>query len=195
VARIAAHLIWALIVRTWDIDLSVLMQGLIDAYRVVFHTLINSLFGWLPFHLTPLTKDLLVIWLAVGTSLARTFYFLFETGGGREVPKWSSPLITRNVDTLIFKIPVIRTLLLLASVVLWPVAALLLLRKPKLCESKGGYKWALVGGPEDIPDRGPRYVIKHDLRLVFAGFLVLVALCVVGFSAVNAAGLSLLPFL
>jgi hypothetical protein len=137
----------------------------------------------------------MIIWLAIGTSLARTFYFLFETGGGRQVPKWSSPLINRQTDDFIFKTPVIRTLLLLASVVLWPIAALLLLRKPKLCESKGGYKWALVGGRGDIPEHGPRYVIKHDLRLVFAGFLALVAMCVVGFSAVNAAGVSLLPFL
>lgn len=191
---LTAASIWALIVRTWDIDLSTFMQAVVNAYQTVFHNLIETLFGWLPFKLSALTKDLMVIWFAVGTSLARTFFFLFETGSGRGVAKWSSPLFNRQTDDVIFNTPVLRTLLLLAAVVFWPLAMVLLLRKPKLCFSKGGQKYALVGGAADIPTyggSGPAYIVKHDLRLVFIRFLLLVAACVGGFSLLNATGFSL----
>jgi hypothetical protein len=191
---LTAASIWALIARTWKIDLSALMELLREAYEAVFHSLMNTLFAWLPFKLTDPAKDLLVIWLAVGASLARTFFFLFETGEGKDVPKWSSPLISRQVDNFIFKTPIVRSLLLVVAVLLWPIAMVLLLRKPKLCFSRGGQKYALVGGAADIPTyggAGPAYTVKHDLRLVFAWFLLLVALCVAGFSALNAMGFAL----
>lgn len=191
---LTAASVWALIVRAWDIDLSHLMQGLVAAYQAVFHTLISTLLGWLPFRLSPLAKDLMVIWFAVGTSLARTFFFLFETGAGKGAAKWSSPLISRGADDVVFQTPVLRSLLLFAAVIFWPVAMVFLLRKPKLCFSRGGQKYALVGSLGDIPTYGgvgPAYTVKHDLRLVFVRFLLLVALCVGGFSALNAAGFSL----
>lgn len=191
---LTAASIWALIVRSWGVDLSGLMQAFIDGYQAIFHWLISIFFGWFPYPLSPLAKDLLVIWFAVGTSLARTFYFLFETGAGRGTPKWSSPLITRGADDVVFKTPVVRSVLLLVAVLLWPIAMVLLLRKPKLCFSRGGQKYALVGGVADIPTyggAGATYVVKHDLRMVFGQFLLLVVICVVGFSVLNALGLSL----
>lgn len=193
---LSAASVYGLVVQAWNLLLSPLMQYLLDAYQAAFHPLVDFAFGWLPLHLSPLAKDLLVIWFAVGSSLARTFYFLFETGAGRGVAKWSSPLINRAADDFIFKTPVVRWLFLLAAVVLWPVAMVLLLRKSKICLSPGGTKYALVGGEEDIPTyggTGATYRVKHDLRATFAMYLLAVVLTVGGLSILNRAGFEL-PF-
>lgn len=182
---LTAMSLYAFAARVWGTPLSELVAALVGAYQALFHPIVGALFGWLPFELGPLAKDLLIIWFAIGGSLARTFYDLFETGAGKTTAKWSRPLLSSGLDALIFNNILLRVLCLWLCVLLWPLALIFLLIKPKVCVSTGGKKYALIGDRDVIPTWGGQqhYAVRHDLRIVFALYLVAVA-AVVGVVAV-----------
>lgn len=178
--------VYAFIARVWSIAPSDLIRAVVAAYQALFHPIIGAIFGWLHIDLSPFVKDIVVIWFAVGASLARTFYDLFETGAGKTAAKWSRPLFG-ELDALIFNNPVLRILCLAICVVLWPIALVLLLNKPRVCVSTGGRKFALIGDRDSIPlwNGQQHYAVKHDLRVVFAIYLGAIIGCVIGLTLVN----------
>ncbi len=184
---LTAMSVYAFVSRIWAVSLSDLLQALVSAYQAVFHPIIATLFGWLPIELSAFAKDAIVIWFAVGASLARTFYDLFETGAGKTAAKWSRPLFSDRFDASVFNNPVLRVLCLALCVVFWPFALILLLRKPRVCVSDGGRKFALIGDRDTIPLWNGRqhYALKHDLRVVFAIYLGTVVVSVLGLTLLN----------
>ncbi len=184
---LTAMSVYAFLTRVWGVSLSELLQSMVGAYQAVFHPIIATVFGWLRIELSPFAKDLLVIWLAVGASLARTFYDLFETGAGKTAAKWSRPLFSGKLDADVFNNPILRVLSLAICVLFWPLALTLLLQKPRVCVSTGGRKFALIGDRDTIPlwNGQQHYAVKHDLRVVFAIYLGAVVGCVIGLALAN----------
>jgi len=174
---LTAMSVYAVLTQLRPMDLSALVAALVHAYETLFHGLVDSVVGWTGLTLTPLAKNILIVWSAIGGSLARTFYDLFETGAGKTSARWSRPLLSLGLDRLIFNNWLLRSMCLVAAVVLWPVALALLLRKPKVCVSDGGRKYALVGDSDEIPSWGGQqhYKVRQDLRFVFLIYLLAVA--------------------
>jgi hypothetical protein len=183
---LTAMSVYAFVVRVWGISLSDLVQAIVGAYQALFHPLIAAAFGWLHIELSPFAKDMVMIWFAVGASLARTFYDLFETGAGKTPAKWSRPLLGAW-DASVFNNPILRSLCLAICVLIWPLGLMLLLSKPRVCVSTGGRKFALIGDRDAIPQWNGQqhYAVKHDLRIVFAMYLGAVIGCVIGLVIVN----------
>lgn len=187
---VTAISVYSMLTRALSVSLSEAIHLIVGSYQAAVHPLAGALFDLCKLELPESAKDLLVIWLAIGSSLARTFFFLFETGAGKGAANWSHALVAPWFDRIVFNNRVLRFMCAAVSIALWPLALLLLLRKPKVCVSQGGRKYALLGAGDAMPGSGGAwYHVRHDLRAVFLSYLLVVAGCVALFSLANAASL------
>lgn len=189
---ISAVAVFNFLTEALQLGLSEFFARVLSVFRFVFHPVVDVLTFWLPFELSDLWKDGIVLWLALGGATARAFVAYRGT-------------IAQSQDT-----PNNRSFNLLArSRTLWPVGVLLCLlvwplMLPIFFNAPIVVRLSPVG---HTPRRDNRYecvnqgdwlaqkiiwpgtaLYECDLRTVFALQVAAVALVVGGLILINGAG-------
>lgn len=171
--------VFALLSRVLSLRLSEIAAFLVEEFRAVFHPIVKALLGWVAPLSTP-QLDVLVIWLAIGSAVSRTFFI--EVAEEVKVqrkkalgkPDW---MAVARLAALALVMPVI-----------WPVGLVLIWRKPHLKHkaSRGGGR-SLMRSTDKKAGRFKYTQVRYicDLRVSLGIQLLTVALAVAGLVITN----------
>lgn len=124
--------IFNFLARTFQIDPSPLLQRLLDAYRSIFHPLIDFFFGWVPIHLTPELKDGVSLYFVIGGAVARTYLTLTRAVGKQAVHADGDRFMRWFVVS-----PFTRLIGLVVCLLLWPLMLIVFWMRPIVVNFSG----------------------------------------------------------
>jgi hypothetical protein len=157
---LSAVSVFSYLARVATLPLANVVQGLLTVFRTLFHPIANLVDLIIPIDLNVAQKDLVILWLVIGGSVARTFIAADARAAKRD--PWSVPFA-------------------LLMPIAWPIGVVSILFKPDhFIETRSSRS-------PDVVDFGANFEFVGDLRVVLAVQFATVVAAVVAFVLVNAA--------
>lgn len=122
--------------RAFKIGLNVFFEGVLNAYRAVFHTLFNWLTFWMPWDFPLWVKDATIVWFVLWGAMARIIWIIYAAEL-RDTPHDGSLTNVVPVIGPMFRNPAGAALGFVLSLFIWPLLLVLI--------DAHFYKWTAGG--------------------------------------------------
>jgi hypothetical protein len=133
---LSAVSIWSFLMRTLSVSLTAPFEAALRTFRQLFHPLIDLPLSLIHLSVSPVTKDIALLYLAFGGAVGRTFLAVFETNPvGEEF--YVATRAGRALNATVKSFP-LRVAAVVACLFAWPIVLLVGLQWPLIVRTPRG---------------------------------------------------------